>query len=164
MPGPLLYSANPWFAHDISTRYLSGRYFVWCSEYFDSATAPAGSASAAIAPSSMPAGIYSRLKADVDGEDKHSSLIKGYKRTFRNLARTWHANGRITEEQSSEIVALAASNSWKMWRPMLYVIPRYPIEAAGRLLSVPHRNRAALGPELQIADLHRDEFDIIEIR
>ena len=54
------------------------------------------------------------------------------------------------------------SPSWKIWRPVLYVIPREKIETSGRLKTVPHKNRAAFGTELQITDLHTDEFDIIE--
>lgn len=53
------------------------------------------------------------------------------------------------------------SSSWKIWRPVLYVIPRAPIELAGRLHQVPHPDRASYGPELQIDDLHRNEFDLI---
>ena len=49
MAGPILYSANPWLAHDFASRYLGGIYFAWCSEYYDPTTAPAGSASSYIA-------------------------------------------------------------------------------------------------------------------
>jgi hypothetical protein len=45
----------------------------------------------------------------------------------------------------------------------LYVIPRAPIEAAGRLRSGPRQDRAGYGPEQQVIDLRSDEFDIIEV-
>lgn len=162
MAGPVLYSTNPWFAHDIAMRYRGGKHFVWCSEFFDPTAAPAGSAATAIAPSSSPSGIYSTLKNDCEREDRHSALIKGYRKTFRRLANEWWADGSITKEQHDEIDSVAKTTSWRIWRPQLYVIPRHPIESTSRLKSVCHRHRAAYGPELQILDLAQHEFDIIE--
>jgi len=163
MPGQLLYSTNPWFATDISMRYRGGVHFAWVCEYFDSSKAPSGSAASKIAPSSNPWRIYDRLSEECDQEENHSELIKGYKRTFKRLARTWLSDASITEEQHDEIIASVRSPSWKIWKPVLYVIPRAPIEATpGRLISVKRPDRASYGPELQIADLKRDEFDIIE--
>ena len=63
----------------------------------------------------------------------------------------------------SEIFAAIHGKAWNIWRPVLYVIPRAPIEKSGRLRAVPHMSRAAYGPELQIVDLRRDEFDWIEL-
>ena len=37
MPGPVLYSTNPWFATEIASKYRGGNYFAWVSEYFDGA-------------------------------------------------------------------------------------------------------------------------------
>jgi hypothetical protein len=71
-------------------------------------------------------------------------------------------DGRINKAQYDEIVE-AVSKSWVIWKPVLYVIPRAPIEAAGRLTGVPYGSRAAYGPEYQISDLTVDEFDMIEI-
>lgn len=162
MAGPILYSTNPWLAHEFSKRYRGGNHFVWCSEFFDPASAPSGSAASAIAPSSSPKGIYGTLGDDCRREDRHSALIKGYRKTFLRLATQWLAAAEITDEQHGEIVATVKSQSWRIWRPLLYIIPREPIESMGRLRSVPHRHRAAYGPELQIADLAIHEFDIIE--
>lgn len=162
MAGPVLYSANPWVAHEISMRYLDGKHFVWCSEYYDPSTAPPGSAQSAIAPSSSPKGIYDALHGDCYREDRHSSLIKRYKGTFCRLAKNWLADSLITAEQHNEIVSTVRSPSWRIWRPVLYVIPKAPIEAADRLKSVANKHRAAYGPELQIVDLMQQEFDIIE--
>jgi hypothetical protein len=160
--GPVLYSANPWITYDIVTRYRKGVFFVWCSEYFDSSSAIGGSAGRAIAPSSCPKEIYNQLQKAWDNEDKHNALVTGYIKTFKRLAKVWLADGSISQTESEEIIGTVKSGSFKIWRPTLYVIPKEPIVAAGRLISVPPNKRAAYGPELQISDLQQHEFDMIE--
>jgi hypothetical protein len=162
MPGPVFYSANPWFATDVSDRYRDGVYFAWVCECFDSATAPAGSAASMIAPSSNPRRIYQLLAEECDNEEENSPTIKGHRKTFTRLAKQWYAAGEITKDQSDEIIASARTRSWRIWRPVLYVIPIAPIISAGRLKAVRRSERAGYGPEQQIVDLRRDEFDIIE--
>lgn len=164
MNTPVLYSTNPWLAHEISMRYRNGIHFVWCSDFFDPKTAPTTSAAARIAPSSSPKGIYDSLYDDYFNEDNHSALIKGYKKTFSRLARDWLSEKTLTKEAHDEIISVVKSNSWKIWRPVLYVIPREQLDKAGRVKSVVRANRASYGPELQILDLHRNEFDLIEIK
>jgi hypothetical protein len=160
---PVLYSANPWLATDIAMRYRGGKHFAWCCEHYDIAKAPSGSAAALIAPSSNPREIYEMLQRAVVREDEHSSLLRSYRKTFKRLALTWHANNEINEAQRDEIFAALKPGSWRIWRPVLYVIPRAPIENAGRLIEVPRTDRAGYGPELQIQALMRHEFDIIEL-
>lgn len=164
MAGPILYSANPWIAHDIAVKYLGGRHFAWVCEYFDSNTAPAGSAGGAIAPSSNPKAIYERLAKDVELEDTHSDMIQRYKKTLKRLSAQWLADNVIAADQRAEIVAVVGSKSWKIWRPVLYTIPKALIVPTDRITYVPHRNRAAYGPEMQIVDLMPHEFDIIEFK
>lgn len=159
---PILYSTNPWFSHDVATRYLGGRHFIWCCEYFDISKAPAGSAAAHVPPSSTPKVIYDQLQLDVDAEDRHSNRIAGYRKTFARLARSWYSSGVVSDAQKDEIIAAARQPSWKIWRPLLYVIPVAPIAAGGRLLEIKADLRAAHGPELQIIDLMPHEFDILE--
>lgn len=161
---PVLYSTNPWIAHDICMKYRKGIHFVWCSEFFDPKTAPAVSAAASIAPSSSPKGIYDALFDDHYREDTHSALIRGYKKTFCRLAKEWLSEESITKDQHDEIFATVKSKSWKIWRPVLYVIPRESLDKQGRIMSVERRNRAGYGAELQIKDLRREEFDIIETK
>jgi hypothetical protein len=124
--------------------------------------APHGSSEAAVAPSSSPKGIFETLKDDCDREDCHSSLIKGYKKTFSRLAKVWLAESKINKEQHDEIIATIRSNSWKIWRPVLYLIPKENIKKSGRLITVPRSQRANIGTELKIHDLYLNEFDIIE--
>lgn len=162
MTPPILFSTNPWIAHDFAMKYRGGLHYVWCSEYYDPTIASTVSAAAAIAPSSSPKELFDQLKKDCDREDGHSQTIRGHRRTFKRLAADWHASGLISAEQRDEIVATVNARSWRIWRPQLYLIPRAPIEAAGRLLVVPRKSRAAYGPELQIVDLRPEEFTIIE--
>ena len=162
MTGPVLYSTNPWITYDIATRYRKGVFFVWCSEYFDSNSAIGASAARAIAPSSCPKEIYIQLQKAWDNEDRHNALVTGYIKTFKRLSKAWLADGSINKVQSEEIIGTVTSGSFKIWRPTLYVIPKEPIVLAGRLISVPPKQRAAYGPELQIKDLQQHEFDIIE--
>jgi hypothetical protein len=161
MAGPVIYSTNPRFAHDVAMKYRGGNHFVWCSEYYDPTTAPAGSVASAIAPSSSPKGIFDTLKAECDLEENHSALIKNFRKTFRRLATEWLADGSITKSHYDEIIATVKAPSWLIWRPQLYIIPVHPIVAAGRLISVSRKERAGYGPELRIEDLKPEEFDII---
>ena len=162
MSGPILYSTNTFIAHDIAMKYRGGKHFVWCCEYYDSRSAPALSAAGQIAPSSNPKRIYDTLHEEKEWEDGHSELIRNYRKTFKRLAKIWVDDKSITVEQSNEIIATIKSSSAKIWRPLLFVIPKAPIEAAGRLITVPRQKRAAYGPELQIVDLMPHEFDVIE--
>lgn len=163
MPGPILYSANPWFATDVASKYRRGIHFAWVCECFDITTAPVGSAAAMIAPTSSPCRIYRNLSEEYKAQDEHSSEIQRYKKTFSRLAKKWFVDGSITQDQRDEIIASVRATSWRIWKPVLYIIPRAPIEAASRLISVPRPARAGYGPEQQILDLRQDEFDIIEV-
>jgi hypothetical protein len=143
MAGPVLYSANPWFATDVAVKYCHGRHFAWVSEYFDADQAPAGSAGALIAPSSNPRKIYEDL-------------------LYERLARGWLAAGEINQDQHDDILASVRTPSWRIWRPVLYVIPKHGINAA-RIKEVRRKDRAAYGPEYQIVDLQASEFDIVDL-
>lgn len=162
MPGPVLYSTNPWFATEVARKYRGGVHFAWVCECFDSSTAPSGSAAALIAPSSNPKQIYETVYQACKKEDRHNAIIQGYKKKFRRLARSWAAEGSISQSDCDEIVATVNSPSWRIWRPVLYVIPRAAIDPA-RIQQVKLRDRAGYGPELQIVDLRLNEFDLVEL-
>jgi hypothetical protein len=159
MAGLVRYSANPWFATDVAKRYRSGRYFAWICEYFDSEREAPG---AMIAPSSNPRKIYEDLLHDYQHQEEHSRIIKDHKRTFRRLAKTWRAAGEISQDQFDEIIASIDANSWRIWKPVLYVIPVDRIDLK-RIRAVPRPDRAGYGPEYQIVDLEAHEFDIIDL-
>lgn len=162
MAGPIFYSANPWFATDVAVRYRAGRHFAWVCEYFDSSLAPAGSAGALIAPSSNPRKIYDDLLQDCTAQDEHSRIIKAHRKTFTRLGKQWLSSGELTQDQCDEIVASVRARSWKIWKPVLYVIPRCAIDRV-RIKEVRRQDRAGYGPEFQILDLLRNEFDIVDL-
>ena len=147
-----LYSTNPAFTHHLVNKHNGDKHSVWCSDKYD----PGG------APSSSPCEIFISLQKDCDSEDTHSSLITGYKKTFRRLAASWELEGKISKDDKDEIIAEINSKSWNIWRPQLYIINREPIEKAGRLTSVTSHDRAALCEEWKIADLDTGEFEIIQ--
>jgi hypothetical protein len=147
-----LYSTNPTFAHRLVEKHNGGKHCVWCSDKYD----PGG------ARSSSPCELFIDLQKDCDSEDTHSSLIAGYRKTFRRLVKIWELAGKITKDAGKEIMAEINSKSWNIWRPQLYIVNRDPVEKAGRLLPVPVQNRAALWEEWKINDLDTSEFEIIE--
>jgi hypothetical protein len=147
-----LYSTNPKFSHVVAEKYLNSKHFVWCSDKYD----PGG------APSSSPCEMFILLQKDCDGEDTHSKLITGYKKTFRRLAALWAATGVISADEKDEIITQLNSKSWNIWRPQLYIICRSFFVGTMRLITVPATERAALCTEWQIKDLNSSEFEIIE--
>ena len=163
MPGPVLYSANPWYSLEVAEKYRGGRYFAWVCEYFDSERdAPASSAGSLIAPSSNPRKIYQDLLHEFHAQEEHSRIIKDHKRTFQRLAKQWLASSEITEEQFDEIVASVRAKSWRIWKPVIYVIPRASLDPS-RIFQVARTARAGYGPEYQIVDLKRSEFDLLDM-
>jgi hypothetical protein len=163
MASPILYSVNPWFATDVTMRYRNGKFFAWVCECFDTRRAHPGTAASLIAPSSNPCRIYRDLLEDTTRQDDHSVLVKGYRKKFTRLANEWLSDGSLTKEGRDEILASVRGRTWLIWRPVLYVIPRHVVAGDGRLTTVARPDRAGYGPEMQVIDLDRSEFDIIEL-
>jgi len=161
MPGPILYSTNPYFSVEVARKYRDGNFYAWCSEVFSAGQQAGDAPTSLVAASSDPRTVYEQLKRAVESEDEHDGRIEGYKKTFKRLASSWFASGEITEEQRDEIQALCKKPSWKLWRPLLYVVPRLPVES--RLTLVKPHKRAGPGLEYTISDLKAAEFDIIEL-
>lgn len=161
MAGPLLYSTNVFLKQFLQERYRNDLHYVWCSEYFDSRKLGSYASGALVPPSSNPADIYRELKRDVEGRDLHSSKITAQKASFISLAITWEQNGEISSDERDEITYIVNTAGFEMWRPLLYVIPRAPVES--RLQLVPISQRAGFGSEHILADLERSEFDMVEL-
>jgi hypothetical protein len=159
MPG-LLYSVNPLLAYYVCENYRARVHQVWCSETFDATKAAAWTPASLVPRSSNPASIYREMARDVETEDHHSPRIKKHRDTWRALAVDWHAKGEITADGRDEILNLVDKQGFKVWTPLLYVIPLSQV--AGRLRQVPPAARAGIGPEYRIDDLHGSEFDAIE--
>jgi hypothetical protein len=162
MAGPILYSANPWYSAEIARKFRNGNHFARVCEFFDSTDATAGSAGELIAPSSNPRKIYDDLLQEYRAQEEHSRIRKEHRRKFERLGKQWYSAGELTKDQLDELLASVRAPSWKIWKPVLYVIPRQGI-AAGRIKEVPRRDRAGYGPEFQIVDLRSDEFDIVDL-
>ncbi len=146
----------------INERYRGNVHRVWCSESFDSKTLGTYASGSLVPPSSNPKDIYEDLKKAVDNTDTHNTKIKQQISGLAALAVTWETTGEITTIQKDDIVYMVNETSYfKYWRPVLYVIPRTLVEP--RLKPVPLALCASLGQEYIIEDLHRNEFDLIEL-
>jgi hypothetical protein len=162
MAGPVLYSTNPQFTERVCDDYLGGRYgLLWCSEFFDPGSHGVHSPAALIPPSSSPKPLYYDVLNAARNSDGGNQKLKDYRGTFTRLARRWLLTGEITRFQHDDIVTLVRRNSFAIWQPRLFVIPREALERSGRLQPVPAHKRAGVGMEFHVFDLMRAEFDII---
>jgi hypothetical protein len=89
-------------------------------------------------------------------------LLKTSRKPLLASLITWHSAGEITKDECAEIIASVRARSWRIWMPVIYVIPRHGIDP-GRIKEVRRSARAGYGPEFQIDDLVRDEFDIVDL-
>jgi hypothetical protein len=152
----LLYSTNVYLKHWVQEKYWDGTHYVWCSEHFDN---PPG---LHLPPSANPANIYKRLKDDIAGRDTHSEKIAQQKASLVELATRWSDNGQIKPTDCEEILFKVETAAWEDWKPLIYVIPRALLEA--RMKPVPIAKRASSqANEYIISDLHRNEFEVIEL-
>lgn len=131
---------------------------MWVSECFDPLDSSAPGL--AVGRSASPCDIFIELLTDCRKQDRRSPLVKRYRKKFRALAKEWRAHDRIGRSDYDEILGLM-QHGFNIWMPLLYVIPRAPIEEAGRLQLVPAAKRATPGVEYRIFDLMPHEFDII---
>lgn len=163
LAGAAYYSVNPWYSTEMAAKYRAGLHFAWVSDYFDTEReAPAGSSGHMIAPSSNPRKIYEDLLHEYRAQEEHARVIRDHRKTFRRLAKQWFADGSLTKFQHDEIIASVNAASWRIWKPVLYVIPKTSIDPR-RVVEVRRRDRAGYGPERQIVDLRSDEFDILDL-
>lgn len=156
----LLYSTNVFLKLLIQQIYRNDVHYVWCSEYFDSKKLSAYTSGVLVAASSNPADIYRDLQHAVQTHDNHNAKIISQKASFISLATTWESDGEISTTQKDDIIYMVTTATFDLWRPLLYVIPRAPVEP--QLQLVPVHKRAGLGNEYIIPSLNRSEFDVIE--
>lgn len=156
----LLYSVNPLVKLLIQEKYRSDRHYVWCSELFDSTAASPYSFASLVPPSSNPRQIYQDLDKACKGKDSHNDKIVKTRTLYQTLAEGWLGAGEITTDQRDEIAHLVTKADFDLWRPLIYIIPRAPVEA--KLQLVHPSKRAGHGAEFIIADLLRAEFEIVE--
>ncbi len=146
----------------INEKYRGNVHYVWCSESFDSKTLGTYVSGSLVAPTSNPKDIFLDLKRAVDATDKHNAKINEQISALLARAVKWEASGDISTSDKDDIIYMVNEPAYfKHWRPLLYVIPRAPVEA--RLQPVPAALCASLGKEYILSDLRRDEFDLIEL-
>ena len=156
----LLYSVNPKVKLIIQREFRNDHHYVWCSDRFDSATADPYSRASLVPPTSNPKKIYRDLKEACDSGDTHNAKINSIRAGYTALAQQWFDAGEITAEAKTEIVYLVGQQNFEIWKPVLYVIPRAPVEP--RLQPVAPEKRAGAGAEFIITDLLGAEFDKVE--
>lgn len=162
VPGPILYSANPWIKHYLYERYRGGQHYVWCSESYDSGARDPMSVDSMVPPSSNPMDIIHETRAAIVQDDHHNHRIAGWTNGITMRAAEWHRKSEVDAAALGEIVALAKRRTARVWWPLLYVIPRAAITGP-RLQAVPPEERAGAGVEYIIKDLRREEFDAIAV-
>ena len=161
MSAPVIYSTNVMLKYLIQEKFQNDVHYVWSSEYFDSNKRPAYSSGALVPPSSNPADIYRDLKNAVERGDSHNAKIIEQKAVLVRLATKWAQDGKISQAEKDEIIYWVTTARFDLWKPLLYVIPREPIEL--QIQIVPPDKRASFGNEYIISDLERSKFDIIEL-
>jgi hypothetical protein len=146
----------------INEKYRGNVHYVWCSESFDSKTLSTYVSGSLVAPTSNPKDIFLDLKKAVEATDKHNAKINEQISSLSARAVKWEAGAEVSTMDKDDIIYMVNEAAYfKHWRPLLYVIPRAPVES--RLKPVPAALCASLGNEYIIPDLRRDEFDLIEL-
>jgi hypothetical protein len=156
-----VYSTNVYLKYHLQQRFYNDIHYVWCSEHFDSKVVGAYSPAALVPPSSNPADIYNDLKEAVRNGDNHNAKINQQKTSIKALAIQFNSAGRISDDIKDEIIYMVDNSPFNMWRPLIYIIPRTPVEA--RMRVVPIHERASFGIEYIIEDIHTIDFDVIEL-
>lgn len=156
----LYYSANTVLAGTIAEQYYGDVHWVWCSDHFDESTAPPHGPG--LAPSSTPANLIREYREAVRGADRHSAAIARNKAGIVRGAATKRSMGAITVAQEREISDIVYSADTRSFRPLLYLIPREPVEHLVTAVPVKERANPAV-PEYRIESLPRHLFDVINI-
>jgi hypothetical protein len=161
MPGPFLYSTNPWIKFDIYQRYRGERHWVWCSDFFDSRKYYLHVGAGHMPPSSNPAEIYENLKAStLERPDFHCPTIARVQLSLKDRTLEWVADGSLTLKDAQDISYQLDHAPITDWRPLLYVIHRASVEA--RLAEVPPDKRAnPTSIEWTLPDVAPNEFDVL---
>jgi hypothetical protein len=146
----------------VNEKYRGNIHYVWCSETFDATTLGAYVSGSIVPPSSNPKDILFDLKKAVESTDTHNAKIKEQMSGLAALAVKWEKAGEISTADKDDIVYMVNELAYfKHWRPLLYLIPRAPVES--RIVPVAAAKCASLGKEYIISDLRRDEFEILEL-
>lgn len=141
-------------------RDYRGRFFAWCSPFFDGSKLGGYTLGADQVPTSDPFSIYRDLANAVNKNDEHNAKIAEQKKNLPALALRWLNAGEIDQPVCDEIVAMVSLATFREWRPLIFVIPYQRVN--GRAKLVDRSRRASVEHEYIVEDLGIDEFDIIE--
>jgi hypothetical protein len=162
VPGLLLFSVNPRIRLIAQEWFFGDVHHVWCSENYDSNVLSPYTFASLQGASSNPKDIYNDLRKAVETGDTHNARIVRVRAWYIQKASEEFQHGHFTAEQRDELISLFERAETRLYSPLLYVIPRLPIQDRGRLKLVPPQKRASHGPEYIVEDLRRDEFEIME--
>jgi hypothetical protein len=145
----------------IQERFRGDRHYVWCSEQCDATTVSPYSIASLVPPTSNPRDIYKDLQEAVKRKDTHNDKIVRTRAMYIAMSDEWLTNGEMTASDRDDLIHMVTNADFSLWRPILYIILRTPVEA--RLQVVPPHKRASHGPEYIIDDLTRSEFELVEL-
>jgi len=162
----VLYSIQSFLAYYINMEYYTDFHYVWCAPCFDSSALPR--TEPRLPPTSNPRELFNFFNNDVYIKDHHLSrmFIDGNIAGLTAGAEAKYRAGVITEDKKVEIIDLIRyikeKRDFQYFRPIIYVIPYCLVQA--RVRRVNYKNTALpLSPEYLITDLHKDEFDVIDL-
>jgi hypothetical protein len=144
--GVCYFSTNPWIKWFICNKWRDDVHFVWCSELFDPRSVGTEHHGSLVPPTSSPCAIYKDLADAVrpGSSDRHNLKIATLKATINGQTEQWRERGEITDTIADEILEIINGGDLRIWRPLLYIIPKASIRA-DRVERVPYGQRAGLG-------------------
>lgn len=155
---PILYSCCTELAFLINEEFYRGAHYVYCTRHFDPTSAYVKRNK--VPPSSNPFQIYSGLKRDVEGGDKHSGKIRDNKSGILRGAEVRFNDGVITESQRADIYDIVEAAEVFDFRPLILVIAYSRVKR--QLQPVKRGDRAhPLSAEYIIPALKENSFDVI---
>lgn len=156
---PVLYSTMTYLAYNINLQHYGGLHYMWCTPYFGT---DYNSPEFTVAPSSSPIQIYHDLKREIDGADRHGTLIKAKRAGIRRGADKMLERGTIDKNKRDEIHAICQIAPADHYRPVLCILPK--TDVLRYIQDVPVKARAnPLSQEYIVADVPNSAFDVIRI-
>lgn len=155
------FSTNTFLSYNISKLFYNSKFYVWCSTVFNPDKLSEYDIGKFTPPSSSPYKIYTGLKEEILGGDRHSAKIEQNRKGLLKGAGFALANNMINDEEFNVIKSMIEQADINSFRPLLYII--HADKVKGKIKMVPPNEKAhPLSEEYIIEDLKEDEFEIIE--
>ena len=156
---PVLYSTMSELAFNVNSQFYTGKHYLWCTPYFGSNYQ---SPHFTVPPTSSPLDIYSTLKNEIAGADRHGTKIALNRLGIRKGAEVMRSRGLITETDLQDIIQISELAQPQQFRPLLCIIPRQNALACYRKVDIKDKANP-LSYECIVSDLPQTAFDIIRI-